>query len=1338
MVSTGMPVEIEVTVNNSGALASREKTLNLTTGKDKYSISLAPVQPNEQKKSVFNVSFKQSGETGCSISIDNNMNPMCRTWFFTLKIRERIYVLLVNSQKSRLKTQRDTFFSALALAPEASYSDSNISNKAESGGDGKVKDQFQDQFQEQIIVIDSNADDLKNYELTKFDVIIFNDPGKISLNSVDKLRSYLLEGGGVIITGGPKFYDFIERDNKAALQESGLADLLPGKPLNLISSASDSPVGLNMDVFKESHPLLGLFTKNDYSLLKAPEFNKAIVISINNLDPDIKVIAGFDDQTPALAEKITGLGRLLFFTSSFDLKWGNLPVASGFVPLIHQMTRYLCQSSSGPGSIICGTPFDTTLSLKSLKQVLNLTSPSGTRKDISFQTGSEFYTSRIESTWEHGIYKIVKDSGEKITETLVAANPDPNEWTFEKIKLPGIDQKNREQSFSAAPEYRYELWNYFLFLILLLSIFELLAGSRIKKASAPEKSGYIKNKGLSILFMFFYGFLIFTAASGPLFSAQGVALSADSLALSADSLALSADAASPGLSANDFSSPGLSANDFSSPGLSAANISPRDMSLNDFEIIFEKIDFFSIIIVLVTAGISFFIYKKSASQIDKTRFIILVSLRTALLVLILLMLFKPSALMRYTVRQPGVTGIIFDTSDSMGLKDGTDQKALFSTRLDQAKKAVTGDFIDSLLEKGEIRYFSAASALDELQAREIENLFPDRGYTNLGKAVLDASKNLSFGQVSALILFSDGNSNFGPDPVLMSKLSGVMVHTIGVGKSSLAMDIGIQSVGVNAQAYVDVPLKIKVKIVSSGFMNMKIPVQLMAGPVQKARKFIDIKTGLNEAEFYYTPKTPGIKHMSVYVEAQDGELLTNNNSRDFLFNAVEARTRVLLLGGQPSFDYKFLRLALIRDESVILSAALAKDNKKLHKQPDSNEIIWPVKNSSDLDRYDVIIYTDPLEDIINPKHLQAFLEKGRGIFFAGSLKSIKGNRDFETMLPLYYDKERKIDWFDLDFKFFLTPQGENHEAVKLVPGKRANSFIWTDWPELRGFAPLKAKPGAKTLISGRPRNEKEFPLFAVQRFGKGRTACFAASGIWRMSFQTGVSQTELPALEDDMFIRFISNVTKWCRPLENRSRLWIKSDKYHYIAGDRISLQARVYDENSMPLEGGFVRVSLYRVKNSMTPENLLDTDKFSLQDSSEVQPLVLNRILSSDKDSVYTGDLVPRGTGTFVIQAQSSDDPSFKDIHFKARTLVLVRTPAEEFIRLNRNVQALKNIALASGGEYRDIQACSEILPLIEDKSKTFELVKNRPLWDSWWAYFIFLALLGVEWIIRKREGLR
>ena len=72
---------------------------------------------------------------------------------------------------------------------------------------------------------------------------------------------------------------------------------------------------------------------------------------------------------------------------------------------------------------------------------------------------------------------------------------------------------------------------------------------------------------------------------------------------------------------------------------------------------------------------------------------------------------------------------------------------------------------------------------------------------------------------------------------------------------------------------------------------------------------------------------------------------------------------------------------------------------------------------------------------------------------------------------------------------------------------------------------------------------------------------------------------------------------------------------------------------------------------------------------------------------------------------------------------------------RLNEAV--LRRIADTSGGKYVAAADADEILSLIRAADSASPPMEMRDVWENAWTLAMIIALLGAEWVLRRRVGL-
>ena len=70
------------------------------------------------------------------------------------------------------------------------------------------------------------------------------------------------------------------------------------------------------------------------------------------------MLARFDDGAVAAAERRIGGGRVIVWTSTLDDSWTDLALKPVFLPLVHQLVRYLAQYEQPPSWLTVGQVVD--------------------------------------------------------------------------------------------------------------------------------------------------------------------------------------------------------------------------------------------------------------------------------------------------------------------------------------------------------------------------------------------------------------------------------------------------------------------------------------------------------------------------------------------------------------------------------------------------------------------------------------------------------------------------------------------------------------------------------------------------------------------------------------------------------------------------------------------------------------------------------------------------------------------------------------------------------------------------------------------------------------------
>ena len=287
-------------------------------------------------------------------------------------------------------------------------------------------------LQLRIVTVDELTHATGELDVAGFDVVILANIGTLPKSTVESLRQFVRNGGGLVITVG----DHVQFE--AANEELG--DLLP-HPLRDRQRAADPDAGtppLGIGEVDWEHPVLqGLG-------LPAEESLRASRTSVYfNLDVGVKArtLLRFDNGAPALVERSEGKGRVLLLTTSADVDWSDLALRSVYPALLQRLVRYA--GGAADVEVMTETKVGGTveISLPTGVRALALLSPKGVRREVTVSDASQ-RRARFADLQEVGLYRAEVLRTEWATDPRLdlVVNPSLSESSFLPVQAAQISE----------------------------------------------------------------------------------------------------------------------------------------------------------------------------------------------------------------------------------------------------------------------------------------------------------------------------------------------------------------------------------------------------------------------------------------------------------------------------------------------------------------------------------------------------------------------------------------------------------------------------------------------------------------------------------------------------------------------------------------------------------------------------------------------------------------------------------------------------------------------------------------------------------------------------------
>ena len=721
-----------------------------------------------------------------------------------------------------------------------------------------------------------------------------------------------------------------------------------------------------------------------------------------------------------------------------------------------------------------------------------------------------------------------------------------------------------------------------------------------------------------------------------------------------------------------------------------------------------------IALMAVVAGLGWIVWRRRrrvAPTIRGPRTAVVWLLQSALVCLLLFLLWQPALSIATLRPQQNIVAVVIDDSKSMATQDDG------RTRHDQVISTLNGGLLKSLQSKFQVRLYRLGDHVERIE--KLEQLNASLAATHIGdnlKEVLADSATLPIG---AVVLLSDGADNTGGidlDTISEIKRQRIPIHTVGFGREQMEHDVELTDVQMPARSLAKSRLQAVVTFHQHGFKGDKARLAVREGGKVLASRDIVLK-GDDAAQteaVLFNAGDAGVKNLEFVVDPMPGEDNKLNNALTRVINVDNSKPRVLYLEGEPTWDFKFLRRAVEDDKNIALFTVVRTTQNKIYTQvPDNSaeflKVSFPTK-VEDLFGFQGLIlgsveanyFTTAQQDLI-----QQFVDRrGGGLLFLGGRNSLAdGAYDkppFSDLLPVRLPNHKNTFHREPAYPQ-LTASGRDSLITRIEENPEANFNRWKKLPYLMNYQETGTpKPGAVVLaemtVSGRA-----LPLLITQKYGRGRTAVFASEGDWRWQM--------LQPVEDMSHEMFWRQMLRWLVS-DTPTRVVSSTSRPVLFDDGRVHFRAEVRDTTYLPTSDAQVEARV------VGPDGAAQ--------SVELHPDPLEQgVYSIDWDAARPGSYVAEVTGRRGQQELGRDVVTFRR-----------EDGVAENFHLEQNRDLLEKLSSQTGGRYYRPNEVSKLGEDISYSEAGITVRETRDLWDMPIVFFLALLLCCAEWLLRRRWG--
>ncbi|MCZ7648208.1 MAG: glutamine amidotransferase [Planctomycetota bacterium] len=710
-------------------------------------------------------------------------------------------------------------------------------------------------------------------------------------------------------------------------------------------------------------------------------------------------------------------------------------------------------------------------------------------------------------------------------------------------------------------------------------------------------------------------------------------------------------------------------------------------------------------------------YARSTRPLNAPRCLLLWSLRAAAAGVILLCLSRPVVVQATTFRERGLCFLAVDSSSSMNLRDAPGQATRweFAGRLLAEHQAELAE-LSRNFEIRRFRFDAAPSETSRLPGEEAsQSAFrADGRATDLAGLLERVGVDSGGAPCAGVLLIGDGRQNVPRDPAPFAKAlkapgRHVPVYAVGVGAETPPADyreLQVKLLEVPERAFVRSQMLMHLEIESQLPKPERVKLTVKVDDEQIAEEELNLPEGkhLERVEVPYRPTALGMHRVVAALPVLPGEANVNNNQRLAYFRVYRTRLGIWYVEGTIRKEFGALRSALETAPNVSLHAL----NAFAAREGDA-DLLLP-KRDEDWSELRLVILGDlPAKRFSSGalSRLARFVENGGSVLMLGGVQNLGPGSWHRTPLASVLPVE--MNWtdggFDGPLRISVTPDGQDHPALRLAEDPAASRELWGKLPPLPGVSGIGGvKPAAKVLLRA-----EEKTLLAVQEYGKGRSAVFTGDATWQWMLKAG---------QTDAHRRFWRGLATWLSRSDYRDAdkaVFVESDRLQYLLGEEVELVAHVQETAAL---------------------------KGKLDDAKVVATL------ESGGERKRTWEL-GRGAGDFRARSSPPAPGSYtyrvelQDLAGGVLAKDELSFQVEVYDVENDNPRAdlrlLRQLAELSGGQYFDAaqggQAFKKLLQAPAGYAKTVR--EASELWNHWSVFMAFVGLLLSEWLLRKRWGL-
>ena len=584
---------------------------------------------------------------------------------------------------------------------------------------------------------------------------------------------------------------------------------------------------------------------------------------------------------------------------------------------------------------------------------------------------------------------------------------------------------------------------------------------------------------------------------------------------------------------------------------------------------FEYSAWWVLLIILLSALLSFLLYSKKNHPWNTSQNLILGTIRFLGISTLLALLMAPSVRKVTNRTERPVIAIALDNSLSV-IQRGSSEKEI-NEQIAQVKNLLENDDLEvEIVSINDSSDFShSTSNLSALMAK-VENQMEDKNH-------------------AGTILITDGIYNRGSSPLYKNYLTPIF--TVGLGDTIPPKDVSISRTLYNKVTFKDNETPIRLEIRQEGYDNREIKIQLRENGNLLSEQSIRLRSTIQEVEFIVKSETEGLRHLAVTISDLKDESTFENNRSNIFMEVIDGRQKVLIVANSPHPDIKAIRSSLAETGNY------------------QTEVYIPeIDPEKPRDVFDVVIFHGAFSSGVNFE-----TKENPGIWHIlsneSSITSVNKNLSYINIERRGSRPDKVVGSFNQNFSKYKIDDVSAFEEYPPIEVPFGNYTV-SGPVEILMFQKL-----------GSIRTKK--PLMIVYDDGTRKEALLLGQNIWKWKLQEAAVNENA-----DQFKNLITKTVQYLSVKNDKKQFRFRPRESNFTDTEPVFFDAEVYNDIYERIYGNTIDISITSENNGNQNFTFADSEANSAFKSPSFSPGVYRY-----SASVRIGDKTLTDKGEFSIQ---------------------------------------------------------------------------------------------------------